>query len=823
MRERASEVVNLNRAGRWTEFTIQGLAIGDDGAIGLQPLPSVIGDMTETPLASAPGAPGALTATPAGDVYVCDRVHDRLWKWDACEQRWGTVARIGGSGVEPGEVRAPRGVLYHERRRALYVADTGNHRIQLFDAETLQWLAIWGRPGDAPGELDEPWGLVDDAEGNVYVVDSGNRRVQKFDISGSVIAEFWERLEDTTGHAGVPLVAPAAVAIGAAGDGERLFVLDAGSRRVIVCGPDGDYRESFGDAVLEAPMGLAVGDGVVEVGDNAHGRVWCFASDVRRRTSQPECRGVESAKHSGGQPSGAPLGMVRGFAGPVLALATGATGELLVLTGWSKTEPHEPRLTRAGASGAFTESGFLYGGPFTYRDPRSHEWYRLAATASESAPGAHVRLYFFASPDATPPPVVAGQAPWAASAIDLGTYLRRESFDRVWVRVPADATETMIVGIQENANDPRPLRSLRFVWVGVEFTSEGSTTRSLEQLRIEFAPRTYVDQLPAIYSHDAQERRLLERFMSLYGSLFEDVEAEIAGMHRLFDPMGARASWLEWLAGWLAVELSDEWDEARKRAAVAQAFESYARRGTAVGLRSAVRAETGIDVGLDEPLQGASVWRLPGCESATAERSGASLGFTTMLASPIATSAVLGRSAILGGSHVATEDNAPVPLFDDVAHRVSVRVHRGQLRGDSALDALRTVIEREKPAHVGYEICVIEPQLVVGFQATLGVDAVVGGPPDAAAAGTDDHPGGMVLGGERTGRVGAEAHIGRSTRLGGRGVDRSSVPPEQAVSTRARMDDEPSPGGGRRTKRRRRRQRARNRNHDTTSDGSEEP
>src|SRR5207248_10040899 len=101
----------------------------------------------------------------------------------------------------------PRGLLFHKQRHALFVADSTNHRIQIFDPETWQLTGIWGQPDYAavpepssePGRFHTPWSLSSDADGNVYVVDIGNRRVQKFDLTGKVIESFSETTQKRIG------------------------------------------------------------------------------------------------------------------------------------------------------------------------------------------------------------------------------------------------------------------------------------------------------------------------------------------------------------------------------------------------------------------------------------------------------------------------------------------------------------------------------------------------------------------------------------------------------------------------------------------------
>ena len=71
----------------------------------------------------------------------------------------------------------------------MYVADTGNSRIQKFDANGT-FLTKWGSFGNADGRFNGPIGIDTDAIGNVYVADSGNNRVQKFDSAGNFVLKF---------------------------------------------------------------------------------------------------------------------------------------------------------------------------------------------------------------------------------------------------------------------------------------------------------------------------------------------------------------------------------------------------------------------------------------------------------------------------------------------------------------------------------------------------------------------------------------------------------------------------------------------------------
>jgi peptidylamidoglycolate lyase len=71
-----------------------------------------------------------------------------------------------------------------------YVADGyGNNRVAKF-APDGKYLFDFGHKGSGPGEFDTPHGITLDGAGRVYVADRGNARVQIFDANGKYIAEW---------------------------------------------------------------------------------------------------------------------------------------------------------------------------------------------------------------------------------------------------------------------------------------------------------------------------------------------------------------------------------------------------------------------------------------------------------------------------------------------------------------------------------------------------------------------------------------------------------------------------------------------------------
>jgi len=100
-----------------------------------------------------------------------------------------TIGR--GKGQEPGQFLFPT-YLAVDAQGKLYVTDTLNARVQVFDAEGNYVKSI-GERGTGWGMFDKPKGVALDSFGNVYVADSGWSNVQIFNPKGQVLLFFGGR------------------------------------------------------------------------------------------------------------------------------------------------------------------------------------------------------------------------------------------------------------------------------------------------------------------------------------------------------------------------------------------------------------------------------------------------------------------------------------------------------------------------------------------------------------------------------------------------------------------------------------------------------
>jgi phage tail-like protein len=286
--------------------------------------------------------------------------------------------------------------------------------------------------------------------------------------------------------------------------------------------------------------------------------------------------------------------------------------------------------------------------------------------------------------------------------------------------------------------------------------SDGTDTPRIHQIRVEFDYASYLPYLPAFYSEDKETRRFLLPALSLFESFFSEQEWAITNLPAIFDSEAAKSEFLGWLAEWVAQDIEEGWSDDRKRRMIAEAFAAYARRGTPSGLRSRIQGFAGIQAQILEPLVNSGLWSL-GQSSV--------LNFDTSLASAEAQGAVVGLSASLDHSYLITEAEFGAPLFEELAHRFSVVIYPNAANSPQRMAKLKSVIERDKPAHTDYHICIVQPKMRVGFQSMLGIDTVVGGPATATPL-ADQAAGGLVLAGLPPAMLGEGAQVGTTAQLG---------------------------------------------------------
>jgi len=158
--------------------------------------------------------------------------------------------------------------------RNIYVADTGNSRIQKFNSDG-EFLSSWGTNGFENGKLQSPVGIAI-YENNVYVVDEKRNTIQKFDNDGNFIFK-WGGYGNQNGQ----FIKPQGITIDSSG---IVYVADSKNHRIQTFTSDGEFLSSFGkygfrDSNLKVPVDVAVYGDFIYVSDPGNYKIVKYASD----------------------------------------------------------------------------------------------------------------------------------------------------------------------------------------------------------------------------------------------------------------------------------------------------------------------------------------------------------------------------------------------------------------------------------------------------------------------------------------------------------------------------------------------------------------
>ena len=231
--------------------------------------------------ASTLHGPAALAIAPNGRLFVADYKNNRVLSWpDAVRFHSGDTADLvigqpdftsGGDNRGNGSVPGPNSLwgpesLAIDLSGRLFVADTTNHRVLIFDgpftpgahpsASVVLGQPSFTTPGTGFGGCAAPAnanfcyarGLAFDSSGRLYAIDEYDHRVLVFDppfhtgqLASHVIGQpdFTSAAPNWFGPAGAPQTTPSAYGLSgprglAIDSGDRLFVADSENNRVLV-------------------------------------------------------------------------------------------------------------------------------------------------------------------------------------------------------------------------------------------------------------------------------------------------------------------------------------------------------------------------------------------------------------------------------------------------------------------------------------------------------------------------------------------------------------------------------------------------------------
>jgi hypothetical protein len=221
--------------------------------------------------------PMGIAVDSSGNVFVVDRLNNRVAKYDA---KGNFLSQFGSTGSGDGQFNDPRGIAITAAGN-IWVSEFGNKRLQQFNAkgEFLRKFTYGGGGGAGGGqgaEFVEPYSVAAGPNETLWVTDIGSDRIYRFKEDGTFLGV----------AKGMPVTmnSPLDVEVDRFGNA---WVVEPETDKIYQFDSSGNYRFSFGatgtgDGQMEDPWGIAIADsGNIAVVDPQLGRVQVFAPDGR--------------------------------------------------------------------------------------------------------------------------------------------------------------------------------------------------------------------------------------------------------------------------------------------------------------------------------------------------------------------------------------------------------------------------------------------------------------------------------------------------------------------------------------------------------------
>lgn len=665
---------------------------------------------------------------------------------------------FGGLVLPSGAALAPDG--------SVYLLDRDSLLLKRFDPCACRFdpVPCFGGEGTAPRQLLDPHGIG--IRGNrLFVCDTGNRRLSVCALPEMALRAQWA----PPASAGLAHPwTPYAVAFDRRG---RVFVTDPANGYVHRFHPSGRWEQGF----------------------PGFGQAVAIAIDCRDRvyilTEQSDEILVVDV---GGKPIGSAsrVDSIRPFF-PRLPFGISAEGYLHLSALCPCPPPAKP-----GRAVAFDAFGNPIEAP---SEPPQWRYEHEGVFVSQALDSARYRCQWHRV-------ILRGEIPEGTS-VRISTFTAHvQQPEAIVLDLPESAWTTIDPAFRAGSGESDGLiRSGpgRFLWLRVQFRSNGAATPCLDHLKIEFPRISLRRYLPAVFGEDPAGADFTDRFLSLFDTTLRSVEHQVDTQARLFDPLSAPAErdassgvdFLSWLASWIGVTLDRHSTVERRRLFLKQAARHFAIRGTREGLHRQLLFFLGMEPETcccrrdqpkdrcrhvpagcaPRPRQTSCVWQAPPLilEHFKLRRwlflGAGHLGDQAVLwGQRIVGRSQLGSNAQVGGTKLITSQDPFRDPFHVYAHQFSVFVPAAYQDSPTRRRALENLIQSNKPAHTLGKVVYVEPRFRIGVQSMIGLDAVVGCYPEGIAVGETPLGQASVLGGAPDGpgvRVGRRARVGTTTIL----------------------------------------------------------
>lgn len=560
--------ISTNTAGGWKKWRLNGIEIGDGGiSLKEDSVPTYVRRrriVNEMPL--------GLRVVDT-DVDACENLYllgssRKIYRYEQDRRvlsRLPGVERVG---------KEPRALCVGTN--TLFVAD-GTGSVHAISRRSRRTTTI------VNARFENPVGMIKDGE-TIYVLDRGSNRRE----SGSLTAV--RSGEEPTAVA-TGLQSPRDIARDARGN---VYVLNAPKRNgdresePAIVKIDADALSDFDDTDAAEPLdpselirsesfrvkntSVTFSPSCIEVADEDQVIVGVDPESRGEKTLfryLPESEAFE--RLAGFKRSCAGLsiqdGRVRGKTGGIYAI-DGNEREVHFLERTTRNELSDGKSRSTQPYRAEAVRRFDSGSPGT-------RWHRVAMDSTLEGTNTQVRLSYYATDDESIDYITDDESSEEENTGDGDESSKEKSLNESkWKPLPRPNPRDALLESAEG----------RYLWVRIELRGSEYASPRVRSLRVYLPQSSYLRYLPAIYQEDDKSEDFLKRFLSLFETVFVDIEEEIEGITTYLDPNGIPSEHLSWLGNWLAIETDETWSEPAKREIIDKAPELFKKRGTRSGL-----------------------------------------------------------------------------------------------------------------------------------------------------------------------------------------------------------------------------------------------
>ncbi|EEG77735.1 6-bladed beta-propeller [Dethiobacter alkaliphilus] len=183
--------------------------------------------------------PYGIDVAPNGNIFVADMYNGNISIFDDYGRFLNYFAAAEDAVVDPGGLLIKDGLLY--------VCNLNPGSVLVFDINSEELINTIGSEGTGEGELMFPNDLTFGPDGNLYVSDTGNNRIQVYDPQGSFIK--------TLPIDGGDIYSPRGVGFDSHG---RLHVVSKMNNQIAIFDSNWKKVGDVGDTVFNMPNGIAM-------------------------------------------------------------------------------------------------------------------------------------------------------------------------------------------------------------------------------------------------------------------------------------------------------------------------------------------------------------------------------------------------------------------------------------------------------------------------------------------------------------------------------------------------------------------------------------